>query len=175
MTERSLRTTKADKSSALLVDLGCQVGRDGEVVASDRPCRVGERDASGREQASRRVERARRSRRYVVVCEQCGLRLARRERVGDPFVQSLAAGRTDRREHRIANERMREGESFGAELGEESLAAQGLHHVEELLGRDRRARLDGRELELVAGDRRERERRREIIVKGVEPAGDRAE
>ena len=107
-----------------------------------------------------------------MVCEQCGLRLARRERVGEAFVQSLAAGRTDRREHRVANERVRERESFGAELGEEALAAEGLHDVEELLGRDRRARLDGRELELLAGDRRERERRREIAVERVEAAGD---
>ena len=41
MTERSLRTTKADERGALLVDLGCEVGRDGEVIACDRPRRLG--------------------------------------------------------------------------------------------------------------------------------------
>ena len=43
MAERSLRPSQADERGALLVDLGGEVGRDGEVIARDRPCGLRER------------------------------------------------------------------------------------------------------------------------------------
>ena len=116
MTECSLRPTQSDERVALLVDLGGKVGRDGELIARDRPRGLGQRGVSGGEQAAGRVERARRSCGHVVMSENRGLRVARRERVGEALVQALATGRPDRREHGVAHERVREGEAFGIQL-----------------------------------------------------------
>ena len=126
----------------------------------------------GRKEAAGGVARTRRTRREIVVREERGVRSLGGQGVGEAPVQPLAARRPDGRQHRVAHDRVREREVLGLVLGEESLPAERLDHVEQRLGRERRAGLERGQAELAARDRGDRERRPGVAGERVDAARD---